>query len=159
MKKNLFILFVLSILMLLISCRKTSSKTEIMLDSTNKPEKTEALKIDYDLSSMNFTMISSMFFQMVIEAEKYENKNFKIKGIFQTFPNPDNPQGLPYFSVIINDVTMCCQEGIDFVWQGNHKWPEDYPKEDQEITIIGKYIVTETDDFTYNYILASDILL
>ncbi len=119
----------------------------------------EVIEVDYDLSNMNFTMISSFFFQMLIESEKYENKTFKIKGKFQTFENEEDPAALPYFSVIMNDVTMCCQEGIDFVWEGNHSWPADYPEQDQEITIIGKYIVTETDGITYNYILASDILL
>ena len=59
----------------------------------------------------------------------------------------------------MNDVTMCCQEGIDFVWTGDYKWPQDSPKQDQEITIIGKYIVTEEDGISYSYILASDIVL
>ena len=116
-------------------------------------------KVDYDLSRMNFTMISSFFFQMLIDPPTYENKVFKVKGKFQASTNELTPEGLPYFSVIINDVTMCCQEGIDFVWTGNHKWPQDYPKQDQEITIIGKYIVTEEDGVSYSYILASDIIL
>lgn len=151
----------LIILLLLTSCTK-KPQTEI----TQPPVEAEAAsstatisKIDYDLSEMNFTMISSFFFQMLIESEQYENKTFKIKGKFQSFDNEEDPTALPYFSVIMNDVTMCCQEGIDFVWQGEHNWPADYPQQDQEITIIGKYIVTETEGITYSYILASDILL
>ena len=149
----------LIILLLFTSCSK-KTQTEIV------PSKIEsevpapvATKVDYDLSNYNFTMISSFFFQMLIEPETYENKTFKIKGKFQTFDNEEDPTALPYFSVIMNDATMCCQEGIDFVWQGDHNWPADYPEQDQEITIVGKYIVTETDGFSYNYILASDILL
>ena len=152
------IFFMISLL-LFTSCSK-KPQTEII------PSKIESespapvtTKVDYDLSDYNFTMISSFFFQMLIEPETYENKTFKIKGKFQTFDNEEDPSALPYFSVIMNDATMCCQEGIDFVWQGDHKWPADYPEQDQEITIIGKYIVTETDGITYNYILASDILL
>ena len=150
----------LIILLLLTSCSK-KPQTQAVQTSVQE-ESTAAVvttKVDYDLSEMNFTMISSLFFQMLIESETYENKTFKIKGKFQSFDNEEDPTALPYFSVIMNDATMCCQEGIDFVWEGNHKWPEDYPKPDQEITIVGKYIVTETDGFTYNYILASDILL
>ena len=151
----------LIILLLLTSCTK-KPQAEV----TQAPVETEASapvaitpKVDYDLSNMNFTMISGFFFEMLIDPETYENKTFKIKGKFQTFENEEDPSALPYFSVIMNDVTMCCQEGIDFVWQGDHNWPADYPEQDQEITIIGKYIVTETDGMTYNYILASDILL
>ena len=150
------------LLLLLTSCtKKAQTQTAQAPSEEASPVQTTSAtpKVDYDLSDMNFTMISSFFFQMLIESEKYENKTFKIKGNFQTFENEEDPAALPYFSVIMNDVTMCCQEGIDFVWEGNHSWPADYPEQDQEITIIGKYIVTETDGMTYNYILASDILL
>ena len=146
----------LIILLLLFSaCSKPKAATQ----TTSPVSEPEVIKVDYDLSDMNFTMISSFFFQMLIEPEEYENKTFKIKGKFQTFDNEENPAALPYFSVIMNDATMCCQEGIDFVWKGDHKYPDDYPQPDQEITIVGKYIVTETNGFTYNYILASDIIL
>ncbi|MBO4629902.1 MAG: hypothetical protein J5687_08140 [Treponema sp.] len=157
LSKGLFI----TTLLLLTSCTKKPN-AEVKQPPAEAEAATPAaatVKVDYDLSNMNFTMISSFFFQMLIEPETYENKTFKIKGKFQSFENEEDPTALPYFSVIMNDVTMCCQEGIDFQWQGDHNWPNDYPEQDQEITIIGKYIVTETDGFTYNYILASDILL
>ena len=149
------------LLFLLTGCTKKPQAqiTQAPVESEAPAPATATTKVDFDLSNMNFTMISSFFFQMLIEPETYENKTFKIKGRFQSFDNEEDPTALPYFSVIMNDVTMCCQEGIDFQWQGEHNWPADYPKQDQEITIIGKYIVTETDGITYNYILASDILL
>ena len=151
-----YIILVL-LLFLFSSCKNQKPQTQAVIEPESPAP--VATKIDYDLSNYNFTMISSFFFQMLIEPETYENKTFKIKGKFQTFDNEEDPTALPYFSVIMNDATMCCQEGIDFVWQGDHNWPADYPDQDQEITIIGKYIVTETDGMTYNYILASDILL
>ena len=162
MKKHLVIAVLdtaisLLICVLLFGC--TKAKAEPQLPKANTEAVTSQTTVDFDLSNMNFTMISSFFFQMLLEPEKYENKVFKIKGKFQSFENEENPSALPYFSVIMNDVTMCCQEGIDFVWEGNHNWPNDYPAQDQEITIVGKYIVTETDGITYSYILASDILL
>ena len=160
--RNDALLFLL-IILLFSSCTKSKQKQQEQqistTDTNTKTEQVSTQNIDYDLSNMNFTMISSFFFQMLIEPETYENKIFKIKGKFQSFDNEEDPAALPYFSVIMNDVTMCCQEGIDFQWQGEHNWPADYPEQNQEITIIGKYIVTETDGFTYNYILASDILL
>ena len=151
------IFFMISLL-LFTSCTK-KPQAEVVSPKIESEVPAATTKVDYDLSGMNFTMISSFFFQMLVDSETYENKTFKIKGNFQTFENEEDPTALPYFSVIMNDATMCCQEGIDFVWEGNHNWPEDYPEQDQEITIVGKYIVTEEDGFTYNYILASDILL
>ena len=154
-------LTILIIFLLLTSCTKKPQAqiTQTPVESEVPAPSSATAKVDYDLSNMNFTMISSFFFQMLIEPETYENKTFKIKGKFQFFENEEDPAALPYFSVIMNDVTMCCQEGIDFQWQGEHNWPADYPEQDQEITILGKYIVSETDGITYNYILASDILL
>ena len=152
---------VIVLCILLFSCTKKTQTADLQTPFENAPSASAVAttKVDYDLSNYNFTMISSFFFQMLIEPETYENKTFKIKGKFQSFENEEDPAALPYFSVIMNDATMCCQEGIDFIWEGNHKWPADYPQQDQVITIVGKYIVTETDGFTYNYILASDILL
>ena len=142
------------------ACTKTKQTQPLAETNTiPKTEHTSSTNVDFDLSNMNFTMISSFFFQMLVESEKYENKIFKIKGKFQSFENEEDASALPYFSVIMNDQTMCCQEGIDFIWEGDHKWPQDYPQQNQEITIIGKYIITEVDGITYNYILASDILL
>ena len=149
-RNEILILLISSLLFIFAGCSK---KQTVAATPAEAPQQT---KIDYDLSGMNFTMISSFFFQMLIEPETYENKTFKIKGSFQTFENPDGE--LPYFSVIMNDATMCCQEGMDFVWEGDHKWPQDYPPEGTEISIIGKYIVTEEDGFSYNYLLASDVI-
>ena len=100
----------LIILLLLTSCTKKpqAEVTPAPVEAESSAPVAITPKVDYDLSNMNFTMISGFFFEMLIDPETYENKTFKIKGKFQSFDNEEDPTALPYFSVIMNDVTMCC---------------------------------------------------
>lgn len=107
-------------------------------------------KVDVDLSVMSATMIYSEVFNMVIMPEEYEEKTLKIKGNFAVYIGKET--GKRYYSVIIPDATKCCQQGIEFVWAGNHSYPEDFPEIGEEITATGIYKTTETKDgLTYNY--------
>ena len=46
-----------------------------------------------------------------------------------------------YFACIIKDATQCCANGIEFVWEGDHSYPADYPAEGAEITVVGDFDV------------------
>lgn len=112
--------------------------------------------VDIDLSVMSSTMIYSEVFNMVLMPDEYEGKNLKIKGNFAVYINKDN--GNRYYSIIIPDATACCQQGIEFIWAGNHNYPEDFPKIGQEIVVTGVYTNTTTkDDLFYNYMVVSEI--
>ena len=43
------------------------------------------------------------------------------------------------YGCIIKDALGCCQQGIQFQWEGNHKYPEDYPDLGTEITVVGTF--------------------
>ena len=84
------------------------------------------------------------------------NKTIKISGLFNVFTNENT--GENYFAILIPDATACCQQGIEFVWQGNHIFPEDYPQINEEITIIGQYKVDYTSDgLQYCYLAVSTL--
>lgn len=112
--------------------------------------------VDIDLSVMSSTMIYSEVFNMVLMPDEYEGKNLKIKGNFAVYINKAN--GNRYYSIIIPDATACCQQGIEFIWQGSHSYPDDYPKIGQEIVVTGIYTNTTTkDDLFYNYMVVTDL--
>ncbi len=108
-------------------------------------------EIDLDLTKMSATMIYSTVFDMIIMADEYKGKNIKVKGNFQAFINEQT--GDRYFSIVIPDATACCQQGIEFVWLGDHVFPDDYPASGEEITVVGNYNVYENaDGITYTYL-------
>lgn len=99
-------------------------------------------KIDYDLSDMNYNIITSMNFDMAISPEKYYGKTIKMKGQFFSFEEPGNPR--KFFSCVVYDPTACCQAGIDFSLPDDKKYPDDYPPEETLIEITGPFT-----DFSY----------
>ena len=42
-----------------------------------------------------------------------------------------------------------CTQGLEFVLAGEHTYPDDYPKEGEEITVTGIFDIYEEDGFKY----------
>ena len=97
-----------------------------------------------DLTKMSATMIYAEVFNMLIAPEAYLGKDIKISGYFQVYTNPAETER--YYAIIIPDATACCQQGLEFVWEGEHSYPEDYPEIGAKITVIGKYEIEQMDD-------------
>ena len=112
-------------------------------------------KVDLDLTKMSATMIYSTIFDMLIMPEDYVDKNIKLSGWFETYTDPQT--GEMYYAVVVPDATACCQQGLEFVWKGNHAYPDDFPKPGQNITVTGIYKMIENDGVTYTYLEANSV--
>lgn len=112
-------------------------------------------KPDFDLTKMSATMIYSTIFDMLIMPEDYVEKVIKVKGWFETYTNPET--GELFYAVVVPDATACCQQGLEFIWPGNHTYPADFPNPGQDITVTGTYKLIDKDGFTYNYLEASAV--
>ena len=112
-------------------------------------------KVDLDLTKMSATMIYSTIFDMLIMPEDYVEKIIKVTGWFETYM--DTKSGELYYAVLVPDATACCQQGLEFVWKGNHAYPDDFPKPGQNITVTGIYKMIENDGVTYTYLEANSV--
>lgn len=132
------------------------SRSQATLPSlqANLPQKNTE-KIDLDLTKMSATMIYSTIFDMLVMAEDYIDKNIKVKGWFETYTDPQTAE--LYYAVVVPDATACCQQGLEFVWPGEHTYPDDFPKPGEDITVTGRYKLIENDGITYNYLEASSV--
>ena len=155
--RNKFGMTFLFLLLIFIGCsKKTSQNTVVELSRSDSIETTaDRSHIDLDLTKMSATMIYSTIFDMLIMPEDYVEKNIKVKGWFQTYQNPED--GETYFAVVVPDATACCQQGLEFVWLGEHSYPKDYPNNGDDITVTGFYKLIENDGITYNYLEASAV--
>ncbi|MBO4532906.1 MAG: hypothetical protein J5726_04325 [Treponema sp.] len=125
------LLFVTIAALLIFSCKKNQVVSQEPVVQT-EPVVAEP-KIDYDLSNMNYNMISSITFEMLIEPQKYADKTVKISGQFYTEVEED----IRYYSVIIWDATLCCPAGMDFIPPDTMSFPEDFPPQESQITVTG----------------------
>ncbi len=127
------------ILLLLTGCEKQTS----MLPSasvTNQSQdtksqetvRTETVKEQYDLTTMNKDMVYATVYQMMSEPDHFEGKTIRLKGVFYTYQ--DKKTKKKYYYCLVKDALACCSQGIEFVCE-NKK----YPKEDAEIQIEGTF--------------------
>lgn len=93
--------------------------------------------VDLDLTQISGTVVYSQVYDMMAEPDSYIGQRIKMKGGFSYYQDPDTKR--EYFATIIADAAACCAQGIEFVWEGEHSYPRDYPPLDTEITVTGTF--------------------
>lgn len=124
----------------------SGKKEKAEKSSANKaPSKPE--KVDLDLTTMSSTMVYSEVFNMVTTPENYIGKTVKMRGTYMYYydEKPDHY----YFFCLISDAMACCSQGIEFSLTMDYHYPEDYPKPDDEITVVGVFDSYEEEGNTY----------
>lgn len=113
--------------------------------------------IDIDLTAMSSTMVYSEVFSMMENPEAYLGKTVKIEGMY--YASFYEPTGLTYHYVVIADATACCSQGMEFIWNGEHAYPEDYPPDGAEVEIVGVFGTYDELGYTYGYLAVDDIVI
>lgn len=102
---------------------------------------------EVDLTSLNSNMVYSTVYNMVNSSEDYLDKTVKASGTFDVFTNPET--GEMFYSCMIADAAACCSQGLEFQWDGEHSFPEDYPEVGHPITVGGVFETYEDDGQIY----------
>lgn len=118
--------------------------------TSDEKEFSDISEYDVDLTTLNPNMVYAQVYDMVSDSEKYVGKSVKARGTFAYYKEDD---GRELFAVIIKDATACCAQGIEFVLDGDYKYPDDYPELDAEITVTGKFNFYEENRFRYCQLL------
>ncbi len=105
--------------------------------SVNRPS--DAGAVDVDLTNLSSTMVYSEVYNMMTEPEKYMGKRVRMKGFFSYLHGFTSEGEKFYFSCVITDAAACCAQGLEFVLEGDKKFPDDYPEKGEEITVVGTF--------------------
>ena len=132
---------------ILVSCASESSG-DIPADAALKPDlpaegvgsadqgaKDTGGGIDVDLTKMSSTMVYSEVYNMMSLPDNYLGQTVRMKGQFQMYEG----DGRNYYVVLIADALACCQQGMEFVLDGDYSYPEDYPEPGTEVTVTGVF--------------------
>lgn len=103
--------------------------------------------IDVDLTVLSSTMVYSQVFDMLYEPDKYIGKTVKMNGMY-VCTDPELSEEF-YCACIIQDATLCCSQGIEFVLSDEYAFPEDYPEYEDTISVIGTFDTYMDDGYTY----------
>ena len=99
-------------------------------------------------------MIYAQVYDMVYNGDNYLGKKVKVKGPFSYFQETD---GREFFAVLVSDATACCSQGIEFVLDGEHTYPNDYPELGTEITVTGEFDYYTEGYATYCQLLHAEM--
>ena len=138
-----------------IEIEMASIPTQVELQELSKDVKSPT-SIDIDLKGKNYNMVAGELFNIVVSPEEYKDKSIRMEGYFAVYVN--NITKEKYYSVIIPDESMCCQQGLEFVWVGNHSYPNDYPKIGQKISVTGIFSnITTKTGLDFAFLQATDL--
>lgn len=117
-------------------------------------------ELDYtaevDLTTLNSNMVYSEVSGMMNAPDNYIGKTVKMNGTFDVYT--DINTGKYYYACIIQDATACCQNGIEFLWKGEHSFPEDYPSVGTALTVGGVFETYDEDGKTYCRLKDADVV-
>ena len=111
---------------------------------------------DVDLTKMSGTMVYSEVFNMLSAPEQYKGKTVKMNGTFNVYYT--EATNTYFFACIVQDATACCAQGLEFVWKGDHTWPDDYPEEMTGITVTGRLDKYEELGLEYLHLVDADLV-
>ena len=136
-------------LFLLSACSSKPEKTIIIPDEEEVSEENSvsllAEEVDLDMTYMSGVVVFGQISEICENYEEYAGKSVKMKGTFNVAELGDNI----YYACLIKDATACCAQGIEFQWEGDHAYPEDYPEMGDEITVVGTFSTYKENTQTY----------
>ncbi|NMP37881.1 MAG: hypothetical protein GX051_07120 [Clostridiales bacterium] len=122
---------------------------------TTTVQDNSGVKVDVDLTALSGTMVYAEVYNMVNNPQQYTGKTIKVAGKYNAsyYDKTDNY----YHYVIVADATACCQQGLEFVWSGEHKYPQDYPQDAAQIELIGTYGSYTEQGTTYHCLFVENV--
>jgi hypothetical protein len=103
--------------------------------------------VDLDLTQLSSVMVYSEVFNIMQNPWDYLGKTMKMGGPYYSYY--DETTESSYHFVIIEDALACCQQGIEFLWQGGRPAAEDYPEDGAIIEITGYLEIYQEDGAEY----------
>jgi hypothetical protein len=146
MKKTILIILTSVLLFSFASCdsSKTPAETKGPAETVRQTEtETEAVttegvdlsNVEIDITKMNSTMVYSQVYDMLVSPDDYIGKTVKMTGAFTLYEGDTRN----YYACLIQDATACCSQGLEFVLDGDFKYPQDYPAVGSDITVVGVF--------------------
>ena len=116
-------------------------------DSTKLPEPADT-DVEIDLTVMDRDMVYATVYQLVFNSEDYIGKTVRMRGNYVATWYERTQQY--YHAVIIQDATACCSQGLEFIWgDGSHIYPDEYPKDDTDVEVVGEFETYMEDGYEY----------
>jgi len=110
-----------------------------------------------DLTALSDTLRIAELANITAVPNNYDGKTIKLGGVYQA--NYYEPTQQYYHCILVADAAACCQQGLEFVWKGTHKYPNDYPQEGSPIEVTGVLESYDELGTTYWHLVTDELVL
>ena len=112
---------------------------------------TEAAAVDVDLTQLSSTMVYSEVYNIMMAPEDYVGKIIRMNG--ECVSAYYEPTDATYYSIIIQDATACCAQGIEYVLGDGQAYPED----GGEATVTGRFESYDENGTTWYHLVDASV--
>ena len=147
MKKNFRTFMLLALVFTLAACLPACAGAETAA---------APVTVDLDLSVMSGTVVYAQVYNLLCDPTAWLGKTIRMGGFYSAFQ--DQSTGTVYHACVIPDATACCAQGIEFVWAGEHAWPDDYPGDAADITVTGRLEIYEENGIKYLHLVDAELV-
>ena len=120
------------------------------------PATPEPVFVDLDLSAMSGTIVYAQVYNLMVDPEPWLGRIIRMAGLYNRYE--DTANSIVYHACIIPDATACCAQGIEFVWYGDHPWPDAYPEPGTNLTVTGRLETYEDNGTMYLHLVDADVV-
>ena len=107
--------------------------------------------VDVDLTQLSSTMVYSEVYNIMMAPEDYVGKIIRMNGACVSAYY--EPTDATYYSIIIQDATACCAQGIEYVLGDGQAYPED----GGEATVTGRFEPYDEEGTTWYHLVDASV--
>jgi predicted small lipoprotein YifL len=134
--KRMISLLLVSVLLLSLAACGSDETTAPAPETTPDPEVlTPDMEFDVDFSQMEENMRYPEMTYILGNPEEFIDKTIKLEGYFYLYESDIRN----VYVCLVEDITGCCAQGLEFRLAGEHKFPDDYPASDEYFTVTGVF--------------------
>lgn len=123
----------LFVLLLTLCACGSGAAGDAAADDAAAANATAPAAIDLDLTQLSSTLVYSEVYNIMTEPEAYLGKTIRMEG--ECLSAYYEPTDTTYYSVVIQDATACCAQGIEYVLSDG----QDYPADGNNATVTGRF--------------------
>ena len=143
-------------ILLCVACAFLTACTSSTAETGAPAPEVTPMMVDLDLSGLSGTVVYSQVYNIMYEPEAYVGKVIKMAGYYSAYE--DTTRDVVYHACVIPDATSCCAQGIEFIWGGEHQWPDEYPEEGTDIIVTGRLETYDEDGYEYLHLVDAEVL-
>ena len=107
--------------------------------------------VDLDLTQLSSTMVYSEVYNIMMAPEDYVGKVIRMNG--ECVSAYYEPTDATYYSIIIQDATACCAQGIEYVLTDGQTYPED----GGNATVTGRFEPYDEEGTTWYHLVDASV--